>query len=1021
MHKLENPKILHQNRLEPRVDLIPYASVEQALLRDRGGSPYYMLLNGNWDFCFSPTPQEAPENFYDPQFELDNNWQPIPVPSNWQFEGYDQHHYTDEPYLFPCLPPYVSTENPTGSYRKTFTLPRSWEGRQIIIRFHGVDSAFKLWVNGKEVGFSKGSRMAAEFDLTPYLSSGENLLAVQVYKWCDGTYLEDQDMWWLSGIFRDVVLYSLPKVQICDYRLIAGLDESYINGLLSGTVKLSNTSDQNISGYKLELQLYRHGELVQEHTLAADLDIGGDQTKEISLDITVNQPDQWTAETPNLYQAILILKDSEGQNIQVAECRIGFRTIEVKGRKIIVNGRPIMLRGVNRHEFNPEIGRGVPLEQMEKDVQLMKQHNINAVRTAHYPNHPHFFDLCDQYGLYVICEADLETHGFMFVGNLGQLSEDPEWEDAYVERAVRMVHSFKNHASIIMWSLGNESGFGINHRKMAEWVKAYDDTRLLHYEPDLDGEVVDVIAPMYASLERMETIYAQKEKPVILCEYAHAMGNGPGDLDKYWELFYKHENFHGGFVWDWMDQGIKQVDEDGNVYFAYGGDFGDEPTQGNFILNGLNFADQTPTPALFEYKKVIQPLKSDFDAKSSEVRITNLFNHISLDHLSAHWVLLRDGQRIKSGTCPLPHIDPGETGSVRIDGAEFTRDAHEYVLRISFRLLQDTDWAEAGHEVAWDQFVVHGGKQPKLPAEYPQYGALQVERLRNEVVVKGDNFRLTFSTVYGVIDSFIYNDVELIDQGPRLNFYRAPIDNDKHYVADWQKYGLHRLQHKITGVEVSDPADDGSVAITVKGWVAGAVYASGFNCEYVYRIMPDGTVAIDVSGEPFGELGVIPRIGLSLVLPGSFERAAWYGLGPNETYPDSKQAGKIGIYKALVEDLYTPYVFPQENGNRADTRWVSMNNIRGIGLMVTAPELFNFSAHHFSAHALAAANHTNELVREDLTYLTLDHKVLGLGSASCGPRTTQELFAEPFKFSMWLTPFDSRHRSAQAIYRRGSN
>lgn len=570
----ENVNVLQRNRLPGRSYHLSYLNENDALTYERGLSRGYMLLNGIWKFEYAQNPQEATDRFFDPELDVEQ-WDEIQVPGHWQCQGYGKPHYTDLYYPFPYDPPYTPTENPTGCYRRDFIFPEHYSDSQIILRFEGVDSAFHVWINGQEVGYSQGSRLPSEFDVTDFVRSGKNTIAVKVYQWSDGSYIEDQDMWWLSGIFRDVSLLMKPKIQLRDFFIQTKFDDNYTDALLKLDVSLLNLCDENEVAASLRVRLLDENDrLVQEQALS-NINLKYGIPTDEKLDLSISKPHKWTAEHPYLYHVLLELTSQDGKILEVIPCRIGFREIEVRNGNFLVNGVPIMLHGVNRHDHHPDLGRVCPYEYMLKDVQMMKQHNINAVRTSHYPNDPRFYDLCDQYGLYVIDEADLECHGVELLGKPDLLSDDPEWMEAYLDRVRRMVERDKNHPSIIMWSLGNESGFGCNIEAMAAWCKEKDPTRLVHYEGDKDNKVTDVCSTMYTSVEKLVEL-AQKEdhRAHILCEYAHAMGNGPGGLKEYQIAFQTYSRLQGGFVWEWIDHGLRQTNAEGTDYYVYGGDFG---------------------------------------------------------------------------------------------------------------------------------------------------------------------------------------------------------------------------------------------------------------------------------------------------------------------------------------------------------------------------------------------------------------------------------------------------------------
>ncbi len=1021
----ENHRITGKNRLKARAYFFPYPDEGSALTYERQNSPWFMLLNGVWKFRYDSSPYEAPADFFKEEFDVED-WDDLHVPSNWQLHGYGYPHYTNVMYPFPVDPPRVPSENPTGSYRREFYIPEDWIGRKTILRFEGVDSAFHVWVNGQEVGYSKVSRMPSEFDITEFIRPGKNIIAVRVYQWSDGSYLEDQDMWWLSGIFRDVYLLSRPKVSIFDFFARTKLDEQYKDGVLTVETTIYNGSQNAIEGYHLEAKLLDSSKSDVLGTVETSISCEANGETDVKLEIEVENPEKWSAESPYLYNLLLTLKDNEGNILEVVPQRVGFRTIELKDGNFLVNGVAIMLKGVNRHDHHPELGRAVPLEYMKQDILLMKQYNINAVRTAHYPNDPRFLDLCDEYGLYVIDEADLETHGFTIVNNWNQLSDDPEWEDAYVDRMVRMVERDKNHPSVIMWSLGNESGFGRNHVAMAKWAKQRDPERLIHYEGETrvcfrgengGAKVADVYSTMYTPVEEMIEVGQRTDldKPHIMCEYAHAMGNGPGGLKEYWEAFYKYKRLQGGFVWEWIDHGILKRTEDGKEYYAYGGDFNDYPNDGNFIIDGLIFPNRKPSPGLIEYKKIIEPVKVEaVDLEAGKIRVINRYDFIDLSHLQLAWNVVADGKVLQSGTVTSEYTDipAGESKVITIPYKLPSNPlpGTDYWLNIRFILAYDHSWAKQGHEVAWAQFKLPVDSPAATPISISSMPPLECQDKGNMLEIIGSDFELCFDKISGTIKSWRYNGANLVTKGPKLNFWHAPTDNDMRIVGEWKRFGLDRLQHRIDRVEWELLDDNKVVAIKVKSRVAPPVLAWGFDAEYTYKVYGSGDVVLEVKGEPQGDElpEMLPRIGLQMEIPGNLDKVTWYGRGPGESYPDSKEANPFGVYTAEVDDLYTPYVYPQENGNRMDNKWVALADIAGIGLLAVGMPKLDFSAHRFTTEDLANAKHTCDLVpRENIT-LNLDYKHNGLGTASCGPKQLPQyqLHPQKFTFAIRLKPFN---------------
>jgi len=696
-HDWENPKVTARNTELPHATLLPYADEESALVGERGASPHFRLLNGEWRFCYLASPAGVPTGFEEESFD-DDDWEAVRVPSNWQMLGYGRPNYTNVAYPYPVDPPRVPQENPVGLYRTTFDVPRVWSGRRVFLNFGGVNSAFYVWVNGKLVGYDQCAHMPSEFDVTEHVRAGANSLAVQVFQWSDGAYLEDQDMWRLNGIFRDVHLLSTAAVHLRDVTIRTILDERHVDAILGVSAVLRNCDAGAVTGCSVVAKLFDAGnELVVERTVSERVALHAQSETTVCVEMAVSSPRKWSAEDPNLYTLLVCLRGPDGDVLEVERFRVGFREIEVRGVELLVNGVPIEIRGVNRHDMHPDLGHAVSREAMLQDIVLMKQHNINTVRTSHYPNDPYWLELCDSFGLYVIDEADLETHGFGGVGGRDVLAKDPEWEHAFVDRAARMVQRDKNHPSVIMWSLGNESGYGPNHDAMAAWIREGDPTRPIHCHEAGDGAVVDVVSVMYPTVEHLikEGRRTDDERPFFMCEYAHAMGNGPGNLKEYWDAIRSHPRLLGGCVWEWADHGIRQCTESGEEWFAYGGDFGDEPNDGNFCIDGLTFPDRTPHTGLIEYKKVLEPVHVEpVDLASGVLKVVSRYQFVSLDHLNVHWSVARDGDVVEQGAVPSPNTPPGGEAELKLPYAlPAPGPGVACWLNISFTLAGDEPWA----------------------------------------------------------------------------------------------------------------------------------------------------------------------------------------------------------------------------------------------------------------------------------------------------------------------------------------
>ena len=1002
MNDWENPLVVGRNKEPGHVPLLPYADEESALSGDRSRSPFLKSLNGSWQFTLAPTPEAAPKDFYaEEAFDDASGWSEIPVPSNWQLQGHDKPIYTNVKMPFPkeLYPGVPKDDNPTGSYRTTFDLPVGWEGRQVFLLFEGVDSAFHVWVNGRMVGYSQDSRLPAEFNVTKFVHRGKNTLAVRVYRWSDGSWLEDQDMWWLSGIYRDVWLYSLPNVTIRDYTVRTKLDSAYRDAALSVSAKVRNYAPAS-AGCAVEMVLFdAEGKPVFRRKQSTPLVVRSRAKTVFVLKQHLANPHKWSDETPYLYTLLLTLKAFDGSVLEVLSTKVGVRQVELLDGQLCVNGVPILIKGVNRHEHDPDRGKTLTTESMIRDIELMKQFNINAVRTSHYPNDPRWYDLCDRYGIYLWDEANIESHDVW-----DKPAEDPAWKKAFIERGQRMVERDKNHPSVLVWSMGNESGYGKNHDALSAWIRTHDPTRLVHYEPALHLPSVDILGPMYPTVERIIQMARQKNetRPVIMCEYAHSMGNSTGNLKEYWQAIETHKRLQGGFIWDWVDQGLRKRTADGQEYFAYGGDFGDEINDLNFCINGLVSPDRDPHPAMWEYKKVLQPVAVEAsDLEKGEVVVRNKHRFLDMSGLAISWTLSEDGEVIQSGKLPSLKMAPGERRAVTIPltKPDLVPGA-EYWLVLSFALARETLWAKKGHEVAWEQFRMPWNAE-KPVIRIKGMSELAMEESDAAVSFAGKDFALAFSRKEGAISSFRYRGINLLEKGPVLNVWRAPVDNDANIIgwseskmeSRWQLAGLDRVRHEVKtfAVERLKPQ---VARVFVEAYVGpeedGLGFIHRFLCRQEYTVYGSGDVVIATNVVPDRALPPLPRIGLVMTVPGRFNALTWYGRGPHESYSDRKEGAPVGLYRGSVDARLYPYIMPQESGNKTDVRWAALSDEDGNGLLVVgmpgAREPFlNASALHYTAHDLFKARHTHELKRRDEITFTLDYAQAGLGGASCGP------------------------------------
>ena len=945
-----------------------------------------MTLNGVWNFLYLEAPELSPEGFMNKEISKEG-WDQIDVPSVWQLRGYDHMHYTDVLYLFPVNPPFVPTENPTGIYKKTIVLDENWIKNDTILKFHGVDSAFDVWVNGVHAGYSKVSRLPSEFDITELVKEGENDITVRVYKWSDGTYLEDQDMWWMSGIFRDVELINEPKNSILDCAVEGTLDDSYKNGILNVSVKTKH----NVT---LTWKLEKDGQIIAEGECRTE-------EKKANWSENVGEIRPWTAETPELY----VLTVSAGEH--EVQGRTGFRRIEIIDNNFRVNNTVILLNGVNHHDYNPKEGRCVTYEQTKADIVLMKQHNINAVRCSHYPANEYLYDLCDEYGLYVIDEADLECHGFEWTGNYKWITDDPEWEKSYVDRSVRMVKRDRNHPCIIMWSMGNESSFGHNFRSAAEAIRKLDDTRLVHYEGDFEAEVSDVYSTMYTRLKPLKEIAEYKikgDKPHVMCEYGHAMGNGPGGLKEHQELFRKYKRLQGGFIWEWYDHGI-YTEENGYEYYRYGGNYGDFPTNGNFCIDGLLMPDRTPSPALAEYKQVIAPVEvTKVPGKYREIQLKNYYDFRNLSHLELRWWIQAEDQTVQEGRITELAAKPQEAQKIQIPYVPFEAEKNvDYYLNISICEKEKTLYASAGHEIVRAQFPME--IHSEVLEERPQGEALKVTEKEGILTVQNEKITVQFHSVFGKLLSVSADGREFLTAGPEMSVYRATIDNDMYKKEDWMnKYFIQKPCEQTEYFRYHEKEDCVTVEI---GKYFGCYNQSwGFICDYEYRVYSCGQVKVTLNAKTVQngkeEPEFLPRIGVQMKGNRELQNAMWYGRGFGENYVDSKEAAFMGIYKSSVDGMMTNYVYPQENGHREDVKWFSIGDGKNAMLcMMEAPLGLNLS--NYTDESLEKAGHAWQMEKAENVIIHLDYKHSGLGSNSCGEEQIERAKVKRQDFSMAFT------------------
>ncbi|WP_349847499.1 glycoside hydrolase family 2 TIM barrel-domain containing protein [Bacteroides cellulosilyticus] len=1039
VHDWENHHVLQINREPARAAFTPFHA-------QKGDCS--ICLDGTWKFRWTPVPDERIVEFYQTDFN-DKDWVGFPVPANWEVNGYGTPIYVSAGYPFKIDPPRVMGEpkvdyttykerNPVGQYRRSFQLPAGWEARgQTFLRFEGVMSAFYVWINGERVGYSQGSMEPSEFNITNYLHAGENQIALEVYRYSDGSYLEDQDFWRFGGIHRSIHLLHTPDIRIRDYAVrtlpvstdyqdfILQIDPQFsvYRGMtgkgttLQGVLK--DASGREIATLKgdvediLDLE-HKSGRMNEWYPQRGPRKLG-------RMSATIKSPKRWTAETPYLYKLHLTLLTAEGEVIEQVEQAVGFRSVEIRNGQLLVNGAPVRFRGVNRHEHDPRTARVMSEERMLQDILLMKQANINAVRTSHYPNVSRWYELCDSLGLYVMDEADIEEHGLR-----GTLASTPDWHAAFLDRAVRMAERDKNHPSIVMWSMGNESGYGPNFAAISAWLHDFDPTRPVHYEGaqgaggEPDPKTVDVISRFYTRVkqeylnpgiaegedkERAENARWERlleiaertndNRPVMTSEYAHSMGNALGNFKEYWDEIYSNPRMLGGFIWDWVDQGIYKTLPDGRIMVAYGGDFGDKPNLKAFCFNGLLMSDRETTPKYWEVKKVYSPV--ELRVESGELRVTNRNHHTDLSQYRCLWTLSIDGKQKDQGEITLPEVAPGESETIPLpvsiaDMKASAKATSDLRLTISFILKRDALWAKAGHEVAWEQFCIQEGAL--LSSKLENRGRLKVRADEEHLSISGSGFSIQWEkNATGSLTSLTYHGKEMLAHPadfplqPVTQAFRAPTDNDKSF-GNWlaKDWSLHQMDNPRISLDSfkHEVREDGAVIVRVQTrnhYKEGAIVTTS-----LYTILSDGTIDLKTTFQPQGILPELPRLGIAFCLSSDYNTFIWQGRGPQDNYPDRKTSAAVGLWKGSVADQYVHYPRPQDSGNKEEVRRLMLTDRHGKGIRVDAVEdVFSASALHYTAQDLYKETHDCNLKPRSEIILSLDAAVLGLGNSSCGP------------------------------------
>ncbi len=1046
----QNQYVNQLNRLNARATSYPFTSLDKALNGDRELAEIFSL-DGTWKFFFTEDESEAPSDFYSESFNS-STWDDIDVPSCWEMKGYGYANYSNSTYPFPNDPPYISTPNPTGCYLRSFSLPEGWDGKRIIVRFGGVYSGFYLWVNGEMVGYAEDSCLPSEFDISEFVNQGENMIAVKAMKWSDGSYLEDADHWRMAGIHREVMLMAIPKVSLYDFGIRTQIDIKNNRARVMIRPEVVNSKDDDLTGWKLSAQLY---DSEKSSIFLTPIEIGA---KEIinepypqrdnvyfgMMQGDVINPKLWSAEEPNLYTLVMTLTDNNGEVVDVRSSQVGMRDVKIEDEQLWINGKSIKLYGVNRHDHSDVGGKTVTREEMEADVKLMKQYNFNAVRCSHYPNDPYFYELCDKYGLYVMDEANLETHHAR-----GYLTNRPEWVGAYMERAVRMVQNNRNHPSIIIWSLGNESGCGANHAAMSGWIKDFDPTRPIHYEgaqgdpqhplyrpisrklasvvtseivteepqeeiesrcdgytnPD-DPQYVDMLSRMYPLVSSLEKLALDDivNRPVVMCEYAHSMGNSTGGLYEYWELIRRHKRLIGGYIWDWIDQGIREVDATtGQIYWNYGGDYEPEGVHhdSNFCINGVVGPDRHIKPAMYECKYIFQPIEFSFE-QPNRLSILNRNFFISSDEYSYHWELRDEQSTLQSGEISFDTCQPDQRASVTLPIKEFKMETGaEYWLRVTARLKRDKLYAESGAEVAWDQFAYNTPQ--RVESKSQGGGKLSLLQDNNTITILGRGFSVEF--VDGYISQYSQNGVELLASPLKPNFWRAETDNDwRGWKADrvmalW-KSANEIMESEVVGIAESDEMISINAQVSI---------TDGAKVDLGYNIAKDGTIEVSYTLTKESNLPELMRVGMQCELSSSLSSITYYGLGEWENYSDRSRSAMVGLYRSTVEKMGFDYVVPQENGNRCGVRWIAMQD-RGRGLQIIGQEPLSVSLWNTTQDALDEAKHINEIQELPNSYtLNIDKEQAGVGgtdswSIKARPLEQHRLLKDSYSYSFKIVP-----------------
>ncbi len=1038
----EDPLVSGINRDPSRATAYSFAQLGDALSGDRAKTNRVISLNGDWDFSFALKPADAPTDFYKSKVQ---GWKKIPVPSSWEMQGYDKPIYKSAVYPFrPVNPPYVPKDyNGVGCYQRSFSLPTDWNNMNVTLHFGGVSSAYKVWVNGKFLGYAEDSFLPSEFNISPYLQAGENTISVWVIRWSDGSFLEDQDQWRMSGIHREVLLLAEPKIRIADFFYQTQLDEQYNDALLSIRPRMENLTGKDISGYQLKAQLYdQNGQPVlakplEKSVLSIINEIYPrlDNAKFGLLETKIAHPEKWSDEHPYLYTLALSLEDSLGKVLEIKTCKLGFRSIEFSpnNSKLLINGKETYLYGVNRPDHHPTKGKALSREDILQDIRTIKRFNFNCVRLSHYPSDPYLLDLCDQYGILVIDEANLETHGLG-----GKLSNDPAWTGAYLERSSRMALRDKNHPSIIFWSLGNEAGSGPNHAAMAAWMHDFDITRPLHYEPamgspkaegyidpsnpnylksndhshriqnPLDQYYVDVVSRMYPALYTPELLANQAngdKRPIFFCEYAHAMGNSAGNIKEFWDLFRKTPRVIGGCIWEFKDQGLLKYDSLNRPYYAYGGDYGEKYFD-DFTIKGIVAADGRPKAAMYECKRVFQPLQMDWEnAQKGWVRLNNRAASTNANSYTAVLTIRENGAISFSKTLPAINLAAGRDTILDLSKEiPVLKKGQEYHLELSFLLSQATAWAEKGYSIASNQLALTGLQEWQLPKT--NASTVKTKETAQYLQLMAGSTQLDFDKTTGALTHFTYQGEEQIFHPLLPNFTRPLTDNDK---RGWKPQRKLFQWYQANPVLISLQQEKNNNGATVIKAIYQLIHDSA-QLALSYQLHANGLLQVDYDLQVKPGLPNMPKIGMQVGINRSYENIQWFGRGPLENYIDRRAGFDAGVYTASLNDFMEPYVVPQENGNRTDTRWMHLSNPKtGKGLLVLADSLLSMSAWPYTNQVIQSARHTYKLRDAGYINLNIDLVQMGVGgndswSDVAAPIEQYQIKAAPAAYRFYLVP-----------------